>query len=221
MEWINNDHISGYKIIENAVLSEYKQWMKINNCKCKVTLYLYDPLLWITDVTLNNNGDCPFIWKCDEIESLVRITIEVIMANKRADKIKTHKLLSKSSSHQPTWDIIRMTKHEPFITGVYKSAGFDDVFNIMKLVAPDLTEEEIATNQNDKGEYVWDENLVNLRPFDNSEGCIATSAGYNDIENGKSRVKLSLLVSDLLPNMDYIKSMLTPYLATPKYQIRS
>ena len=231
MEWLIDDEYSSKRIVETPDILALKQYMQDNGYKCKINLSICDPSFWSEGIDHPGgiigpdgpsgaigpigfrNDDERIKWetsrKIVEPHEIV-VTITFTLSNENAEKIKNHELVTSKNNkgrHYPTWNVSKIAEYVPYLCGLYKRKGFDDVYNATKVLKPSITEELLARDEKVR----WDFDLVDANLFNGWDGCISTYVASDYVETGKSHVKLSLLSIDILKNMDYIKAILSPY----------
>lgn len=224
MQWVINDEYYAKRIVETVETVEIlilKQCLQENGYKCKVCLTICDPSFWREQFVeyvgpVGIVGPRGYMNESDRIKQQeskqiadprdIIVTIEFVLSDNNAEKICTHELAvtkNNNGEHFPTWNIIKIRESLPYMCGIYKRKGFDDAFHAVKIMKPHITEELFARDY----EGNWDLDLVEQTLFKGMDECIV----YENIETGKSYVKLSLLSIDILANIDYIKTILSPY----------
>jgi hypothetical protein len=224
MKWNVNDENYPTRIVEGPDLLDLKDWMTKNQCRCKVSLNQCEPNFWRTEderrryVVTGCYGPRGFIspeeaakWKLRPImdSKQVIVNIQFIMSTKNAEKIKNTKLEltpNNVGEYLNMCMVYPSRERIPYTCGVYKREGFDDAYNALKVLKPNLTEEEFARNNKR-----WDLDLVECRLFDGMDKCIETSIQDEVVDVGKSQVYMTLLEIDIKKNMEFIKTILTAY----------
>jgi hypothetical protein len=226
MSWVIKDEYTTTRIVESENVLQLKQFIHENTLNCKVSVQHCDSYFWTSDNEKNTlKGPIELISNIIHgnlrpiaDDKYVSIIIEFTMLDSDAEKIKTHKLsLTPNSIGKcyPTWSVNKVCKVVPYTCGVYKRERFDETFNALKMMKPNLTEKEFAYRRDNFVTYderdKWDNDFVEYRLFEGYNGCLETFTDKHYIDTGKSRVCLSLLSIDVLNNIDYIKGILSAY----------
>ena len=245
MEWIVSDKSTATRIVESVTLSQFKQWLHEKKCKCKIVVSHCDPYFLLTKEQRRNltgpigPAGCMGAvgpvgsrtadikgWEesrpIAEIERLC-VTIEFTMSNEKAEEIKSHKLVvtpNETGDTIPTWQIINIPEYAYYACGVYKRDGFNDAYNAIKRLKPNITEQQFAKNfhydcenSNDIDDE-WDKDLVDIKLYNGNSDCLMTGLKCDNIKSAKSRVRMTLRAIDLDKNLEYIKTILSAYKST-------
>ena len=228
MVWLINDKHSPTRIVESSELLELKDYIQNNGIICNVTVQHCNPMFFVSSEGATGVsgptgatgaiGARGIINDSDDRDiaddSKLFVDIEFTMSIKNAEAIKNHKLIltpNKVGKYLPTWNISKCNKSIPYLAGIYKKEGFDNAFNALRKLKPNLTEKDFAYTKNYDG-YGWDLDLVEYNLFEGkTDKLLDTIISYETVETGVSIVRLSLLICDIKNNFDYIKSILSVY----------
>jgi hypothetical protein len=219
MDWNIDDQGYPTQIVESKHLLDLKYWMKNKNCKCKVHITRCSPFFWMTkqeEELISSKGGVG--WRGHSIGNpkpivetkYIMITMTFQMSAKNAEIIKNTKLEctpNNRGEYLTTWKINPVTETISCTCGVYKRDGFDQAFNSMKILKPELTEKDFAKN----GYGDHDNDLVECRLFGGFDKCIDTYTKHENVETSKCLVSMSLLEIDIEKNMEFIKTLLSAY----------
>lgn len=224
MNWsIYDDKYAQTKIVETSNILDLKSFISDNKINCHVNIELVDPYFWSTDRSVCRGavGQCgpPGATSGNWVDTRkiaeekdISVKITFTTATTIAEQYKTHSLdLTKNIFGETyrTWRTQEIIKYSYYTCGVYKKPGFDAAFNAIKVLKPNCTEKQFAS---DFSEYDdWDSDLVDVRLYDKETDCISKFTKSEPIKNGKSIVVLIFLACDLVNNMNYIKTTLSTY----------
>jgi hypothetical protein len=227
MEW-KVDTFSSITI-DDSVVSKLKEWAHIHKPECKFRVKMCDPMFWLTKEErerltgpIGNYGDTgvrgPIGYEgpCSKPEPLptveskkvvvqIEFTIPTIYAEKICVALKT--TLNSIGMEYPTWAIFKMDEGISFPCGIYKKKGFDEAYQALRMLKPNLSEQQFA-NAVDDCLVSPDEDLVTMEPFHGMNGCIKVLKNTVLIDTGKSNVCLSLLAIDVDANFEYLTTLL-------------
>lgn len=237
-----SDTASSNKIVLNKSTSDLKEWIQSNNFSCDLKMHISpcDPYFWLTSEersklrgaigctgpigaygctgamgqTGSKNKLYPPIDNREHYaDKNVIVKISFNMVSNRSKEICETKLYV---THNELGDAIDTWKYYPkcvektYPCGIYPKKGFHEAYNAMKVLKPNLTIKEFAYDYN---EGCWDEDLVTIKTYSGLDDCLEIiPRAIEYVDTGESRVTLSLLMCDIEPNMDYIKTVLSSFI---------
>lgn len=180
MEWSVSDKNTSTRIVESGDLLALKKWMLDTGCKCQVEVYHCDPMFFIPRDERQflmgpvGSAGCAGPRSSEEVQTWAasrpiasddRINVKTtfIMSKEKAKLIKTHKLSVTPNSDGETvqtWVVTDIKKPISYCCGVYKRAGFDNAYNAINQLKPDLIEVQFAQVRNSDDDFEWDTDLV-------------------------------------------------------------
>lgn len=224
---ISNHESASTRLIETQTLTNFKQFLLDNSCKCRVNVAHTSLHFWLTQQergylngcigAIGSNGaqGCSYnttdtrpIAVKERVEVQINFTIEVSIA----EKISKHIFILTENHVGETLKTVtsyKVSETNPYMCGVYKRPGFDSVYKAIKTMKPNLTELELAKfNIDEDSCQDFDDDLVELRLFEGGPDCIYKFKNQTYHIAGKSNVCITVLLCDLDSNLDYIQSIL-------------
>ena len=110
-----------------------------------------------------------------------------------------------------SWRISPILTYLPYTCGVYKKPGFDQAFQSLQVLKPELTPENFARDENYDGYGSWDSNLVDLKLYQGDENCLNVFFSRTSVPSNTNKVTLSMLAIDIPSNLEYLKKLLIAY----------
>jgi hypothetical protein len=239
MNWLVND-IYNHQIIESDNVLAFKTFLTDNNIRTKVVLSECCNNFWQTQEEIDARkkerekyanigcfgatGACgpPTQMPREEWTKLrpileerkVLVNIEMVMSVSHSEQIQKSKLNLTPNPLGKTyesWRVSPIAHYLPYICGIYKKPGFDQAFNALHLLKPELTPESFARDENYDGYGSWDTDLVDLSLYYGDENCLDTVFTRTSVPSNTNKVNLSILAIDIPSNLEYLKKLLIAY----------
>ncbi|CAH6419090.1 Hypothetical protein HVR_LOCUS283 [uncultured virus] len=194
-----------------------KTWLQDNNIKCDVTHTNVSGDFWGKIAGCISPTETTSYSNANELRPLSPIEMKLIFKfNMKSYALSLLDLapfqLTKNFNNESitSFNITDHFKLESYKIGVYQREGFDEVYQSLKKLKPNLDKQTLACafpNSNLHGQsQKWDLELVKREVYHGDEDCLFTETIPHKIPSGSKSVTIEFLCCDVASNLSSLKN---------------